>query len=188
MSGCTPLHLSLYHQDERTAIQLLENGAQLHHPWEKPIRWQAHWTEYTHSSEVYALEMISDDELRHTLISSIKSKQKTAPHRPNCMHCKRKIGGFARSNSCTHCGSLVCGPCAPNLLENSFFPLYCGVKEHEGRVCLICESLLIARRRDESIMGREVYAIHGRQEDVSFLDMETSYQSDDTLQQLQVEM
>ncbi len=188
LSGCTPLHLALYHQDTKNAIQLIENGAQLHRSWDKPARWQVHWQEFCTGSQVYALEMIDDEETRVSLISSIKSRQSFAPIRSNCMHCKKKLGAFARPKNCHHCGSMVCSSCAPNVLEQSFLPSYCNLQQGEGRVCLICESLLIARKRDENIMGREVYAIHSRQEDVSFLDMDASQQEADTLQQLQVEM
>ncbi len=188
-SGCTPLHLALYHQDTKNAILLVENGAQLHFPWEKPARWQAHWIEHgSTNNQVYALEMIEDEEIRFALISAIKSKQNKAPLRSNCMHCKRKIGRFVKSKNCEHCGSLVCGSCAPNTLDNSFFPAYCDIKESEGSACQICEALLISRKRDENIMGREIMAIHGRQEDVSFLDMEANQLGDGNIQQLQVEM
>lgn len=37
-TGCTPLHLSLYHRDVDTAVQLVRNGAQLHHVWKKVSR------------------------------------------------------------------------------------------------------------------------------------------------------
>ena len=188
LSGCTPLHLALYHQDTKNAIQLIENGAQLHHPWDKPVRWQAHWQEFYIGPQVYAMEMIDEDETRVSLISSIKSKQNFAPIRSNCMHCKKKIGAFARPKNCEHCGSMICNSCAPNVMDKSFFPSYCELHQAEGRVCLICESLLIARKRDANIMGREVYAIHGRQEDISFLDMDASHQEGDTLPQLKVEM
>jgi ankyrin repeat protein len=188
LSGCTPLHLALYHQDTKNAIQLVENGAQLHHPWVKPARWQAHWAECCTGNQVYSLEMIDDDEIRLSLVSSIKSKQNIAPPRSNCMHCKKKISAFNRAKNCQHCGSLVCSQCAPNNLDKSFFPSYCEIKEDEGKVCLICETLLISRKRDANIMGREVYAIHGRQEDVSFLDMDATHQGETITQQLQVEM
>ena len=188
LSGCTPLHLVLYHQDQKNAILLIENGAQLHHPWDKPTRWQAHWTEYCTGSEVYSLEMVDDDDLRHSLISSIKSKQNAAPLRSNCMFCKKKVGTFSRPKNCHHCGSLVCSACSPNTLDRRYFPSYCDLDEDEGRVCLLCEPILIARKRDENIMGREVYAIHSKLEDVSFLDMETTQLGDGSIPQLQIDM
>lgn len=190
LSGCTPLHLALYHQDLKNAIQLVENGAELQHPWVKPLRWQAHWSESNSScSDVYPLEMIDDDDLRYSLITSIKSKQKPAPLRSNCMFCKRKVGTFAaRPNNCHHCGSLVCVSCAPNKLSRSFFPSYCDISREEERVCIPCETVLVSRKRDENIVGREVYAIHLKQEDVSFLDMDTSHLGDGSLPQLQMEM
>lgn len=187
LSGCTPLHLALYHQDTRNAIQLVENGAQLHHPWVKPAHWAVHWIDHNSSSEVYPLEMIDDEELRLSIISSIKSKQNQAPTRSNCMFCKRKVGTFSRPRSCRHCGSLVCSPCAPNKLDRSFFPSYCDI-EDEGRVCLLCESVLISRKRDENIMGREVYAIHCKQEDVSYLDMDASHLDESNGPCIQMEM
>ena len=35
MTGCTPLHLCLFHRDVETAIQLVRGGAQLHCVWKK---------------------------------------------------------------------------------------------------------------------------------------------------------
>jgi ankyrin repeat protein len=189
LSGCTPLHLALYHQDLKNAIQLVENGAELQHPWVKPPRWQAHWSESNSTSDVYPLEMIDDDDLRYSLVTSIKSKQKHAPLRSNCMFCKRKVGTFAaRPKNCHHCGSLVCVSCAPNKLSRSFFPSYCDISREEERVCIPCETVLVSRKRDENIVGREVYAIHLKQEDVSFLDMDASHLGDGSLPQLQIEM
>jgi ankyrin repeat protein len=35
LTGCTPLHLCLFHRDIDTAVQLVQAGAQLHSPWKK---------------------------------------------------------------------------------------------------------------------------------------------------------
>ena len=35
LTGCTPLHLSLYHRDIDSSIQLVQSGAELHHLWRK---------------------------------------------------------------------------------------------------------------------------------------------------------
>lgn len=35
LTGCTSLHLSLYHKDVDTAVQLVHSGAELHHVWKK---------------------------------------------------------------------------------------------------------------------------------------------------------
>jgi ankyrin repeat protein len=34
-TGCTPLHLSLYHQDVDSAVQLVNRAAELHLLWKK---------------------------------------------------------------------------------------------------------------------------------------------------------
>lgn len=41
LTGCTPLHLSLYHRDIDSAVQLVSNGAELHFLWKK-VRFLSH--------------------------------------------------------------------------------------------------------------------------------------------------
>jgi hypothetical protein len=96
------------------------------------------------------------------------------------MQCKRKIMGFGKKN-CSHCGSTVCSRCSEHKLETAFFPPYCKavIETSEcARVCNICNDILIVRKQEkEEIMGRELY-VHSRQEDVSMLDMESSFLDD----------
>lgn len=40
LTGCTPLHLSLYHKDIDSAIQLVQGGAELHAVWKKVRGWK----------------------------------------------------------------------------------------------------------------------------------------------------
>jgi ankyrin repeat protein len=44
LTGCTPLHLCLFHRDIETAVQLVQGGAQLHSPWKKvsPSRYETY--------------------------------------------------------------------------------------------------------------------------------------------------
>jgi len=177
-TGCTPLHLALYHQDLDSAMQLLDRGAQLHLPWKKPVRWQTHWTE-VEAGKVYCLDMIEDKESLLRILSAITCEQIWAPNLTRCMHCKKRIGKFGRQYHCRHCGSFICSQCSPNKLDTSLFPSHCNTVHCSGepeRVCSFCEQLLISRKHEQSMMGREVYAVHG-QEDVSYLDVDTVYQN-----------
>jgi len=180
LNGCTSLHLAIYHQDFNSAVELLERGSQIHLTWQKPLRWEKHWRTTGSSNEVYALEMIEDEETIRRLFSSITCEQKPAPPRPNCMLCKRKIVSFSKKN-CSHCGSLICSRCSSHKLDKSFFPPYSNskIKDDEFvRVCLICEDILTSRKYEqENIMGREV--LIPRQDEVSMLDMETSFEKNE---------
>jgi ankyrin repeat protein len=177
LSGCTPLHLSLYHQDIRSTLLLTEKGAQLHLPWEKPNRWHTHWVNTSHDGIVFCFEMIDDIEILRKIISVISCKQKDAPRRQKCMQCKRKFGKFGRQYNCGFCGSLVCSQCAPTTLGGAYFPpcFDDDILQENTRVCILCEQMLITRKQENDLMGKEVYAIHG-DEDVSFLGNDTSFQ------------
>ena len=179
-NGCAALHLAVYHHDFDSAIQLLERNAQLHLAWQKPSRWEKYWRDNGSSPEVLCLDMIENQEMMRQLFSSISCAQVPAPVRPNCMQCKRKIMGFGKKN-CSHCGSTVCSRCSEHKLETAFFPPYCKavIETSEcARVCNICNDILIVRKQEkEEIMGRELY-VHSRQEDVSMLDMESSFLDD----------
>jgi ankyrin repeat protein len=180
LNGCSPLHLAIYHQDFDNSIQLLEREAQLHLPWQKPVRWASHWDD-TGSSQVYCMDMISDAEIMYQLFSSISTEQTLAPSRSSCMQCKKRIGAFGKKN-CRHCGCLVCLKCGPNKLDASLFPPYCHKVIQSGepmRVCNICEEILISRRNDsDGVLGREVYIPTTRREEISMLDYETSIVGD----------
>jgi len=177
-TGCTPLHLALYHQDLDSAMQLLDKGAQLHLPWKKPLRWQTHWIEID-TGKVFCLDMIEDKESLSRILSAITCEQTWAPNLSKCMHCKKRIGKFGRQYHCRHCGSFICSQCSPNKLDASIFPPHCNTVHSNGepeRVCSICEQILLSRKHEQSMMGRDVYAVHG-QEDVSYLDVDTVFQN-----------
>ena len=178
-SGCTSLHLSLYHQDIDSALQLMAGGAQLHLPWNKPAGWPVFWQEIG-SSFVVCLDMLQDKDDMARVLSAVSCEQKWARSRPTCMHCHVKFGRFSRQHHCRHCGSIVCGKCSPNTLDLTYFPDYCNnISNDSGRVCMFCEQLLVERKQSQSLMGTNVYAIHDHSEDVSFLDTnETSFLND----------
>jgi len=179
LNGCTPLHLALYHKDFDSAMQLLGKGAQLHSVgWKKPKQWKSHWTK-DGAAEIFCLGMVEDKECLSHIIAAVTCEQIWAPKQSRCMHCKKKIGKFGRHHHCRHCGSFVCGQCSPNKLESSLFPSYCSTVHSKGepqQICSICEQLLVSRKHEQSIMGREVYAVHG-QEDISCLDIDTTFQN-----------
>jgi hypothetical protein len=95
------------------------------------------------------------------------------------MQCKRKIIGFGKKN-CHHCGSSVCSRCSEHKLDPSFFPPFCTKVIESGepaRVCNICEHILVSRKEEQqTIMEREL-CFHTRQDDVSMLDMGSSFRN-----------
>lgn len=177
-SGATPLHLAVYHQDYFSATELVSKGAQLHLLWTKPTRWKAYWSDDS-LIEVTCLDMIEDQHIMYRILSSISCTQIKSPVRSKCMLCKKKIGTFSRQYHCNHCGSHICGQCSTNYCqEESYFPQRLENRSSEIlTVCKICQDILISRKHEQSIMGREVYAIHNQQEEISFLDIDTSFQA-----------
>ncbi len=177
LNGCAAIHLAVYHHDFDNAVQFLERGAQLHLGWQKPARWEKYWKDNGSSGQVYSLDMINDGDTIRRLLSSISSEQTFAPTRTNCMQCKKKLIGFGKKN-CHHCGSSVCSRCSENKLDPSFFPPFCTKvieRDEPARVCKLCEEILVARKEEQqTIMGREL-CFHSRQDDVSMLDMESSF-------------
>eukprot|EP00934_Nitzschia_sp_Nitz4_P005268 Nitzschia sp. Nitz4//scaffold121_size67750//19128//26880//NITZ4_006065-RA/size67750-augustus-gene-0.121-mRNA-1//1//CDS//3329534342//5258//frame0 len=84
-TGCTPLHLSLYHRDTDSAVLLVSQAAELHLLWRKPKRWTAFWDSMG-TSEVLALDMVTDDNALHRILAAITKPPKLAPPRSWCMH------------------------------------------------------------------------------------------------------
>ncbi|KAI2506407.1 myosin-kinesin ATPase superfamily-like protein [Fragilaria crotonensis] len=146
-SGCTALHLSLYHRDIDSAVQLMRRGSELHLLWNKPKRWTSFWEEMG-TTDVLALDMVSDENSLHRLLAAISRPQKWAPNRPWCMHCKTMLGSFARSLHCRHCGRLVCGACSQQSLTPDYFPKSFEIYENSW-VCIVCEQILISRKDGE---------------------------------------
>jgi ankyrin repeat protein len=67
-TGCTPLHLSLYHQDIDSAVQLVNSGAELHLLWKKVSSEVATFLLLFASISVSLFGMIAD--LEHSPIDS----------------------------------------------------------------------------------------------------------------------
>lgn len=146
LSGCTALHLALYHQDVEAAAMLVSYGAQLNTPWVKPVKWNSFWTEVGSDDVVLPLDMLEDVVMLHRVISEVSTPQMTAPRRQKCMHCKLKFGVFARPKHCANCGRSVCGRCAKGSLKTSHIPsLRNNVDESHNTVCIVCEHILLAQ-------------------------------------------
>ncbi|KAL7459684.1 hypothetical protein ACHAWC_011483 [Mediolabrus comicus] len=146
LSGCTALHLALYHQDVEAAAMLVSYGAQLNTPWVKPVKWNSFWTEVGSDDVVLPLDMLEDVVMLHRVISEVSTPQMTAPRRQKCMHCKLKFGVFARPKHCANCGRSVCGRCAKGSLKTSHIPsLRNNIDESHNTVCIVCEHILLAQ-------------------------------------------
>jgi len=168
LTGCTPLHLAIFHHDLETAVLLIKADATLHLPWKKvsflrllrallltetnsfalpqPSRWPVHWKDMG-TNEVLALDMVEDEhELRH-LLSALARPQQCAPTRPWCMHCKSTLGTHSRAVHCKHCSRLVCGKCATSCLPPKYFPKVFDVLG-PCWVCSVCEIVLLSRLDD----------------------------------------
>ena len=148
LTGCTALHLSLYHQDTDSAVELVSKGAELHILWKKPKRWDSFWNDMG-SSEVLALDMVESDESLHHILSAITTPHKWAPARSWCMHCKASIGATSRATHCRHCSRFVCGLCTSSCLPPEYFPKTFGVQE-PAWVCVVCEKILLGRKDNSS--------------------------------------
>ena len=146
LSGCTALHLALYHQDIEAAAMLVSYGAQLNTPWVKPLKWNSFWTEVGSDDVVLPLDMLEDVVMLHRVISEVSTPQMTAPRRQKCMHCKLKFGVFARPKHCANCGRSICGRCAKGSMKTSHIPsLRNNVDESHNTVCIVCEHILLAQ-------------------------------------------
>mmetsp|Transcript_9043 Transcript_9043/g.16539 ORF Transcript_9043/g.16539 Transcript_9043/m.16539 type:complete len:221 (-) Transcript_9043:73-735(-) len=146
LSGCTALHLALYHQDILAAALLVRHGAQVNMKWKKPQKWELSWTDMG-SDDVLPLDMVEDVQSQVTLLTEISTPQMPAPRRPRCMHCKVKFGMFARHHNCTHCGRSVCGKCCIGSLRRSYFPTLRNEAGNNGmfKVCSLCEPILLSK-------------------------------------------
>jgi len=147
-TGCTPLHLCLYHQDVDSAIQLISRSAELHVLWNRPKSWIPEGDQIG-SSSVLALEMVSEDNTIHRLLAAINEPLKLAPIRRWCMHCKSPKGLSDRFFHCHHCGRHVCHHCARRTLTPEFFPKSFNIGK-ASKVCVVCEDILVARKEDLS--------------------------------------
>merc|ERR1712086_645037 len=145
LSGCTALHLALYHQDILAAALLVRHGAQVNMKWKKPQKWETHWTVV--DEDVLPLDMIEDVQHLHSLLIEISTPQLPAPRRARCMHCKAKLGIFARHHNCTHCGRSVCGKCCVGSLRHTYFPTLINKEGDNGmfKVCSLCEPILLSK-------------------------------------------
>lgn len=145
LSGCTALHLALYHNDVEAAALLSRAGAQLNVKWKKPQKWDASWTDM--GDDVLPLDMLEDPQSLSRVLAEISTPQSPAPHRLRCMHCKVKFGMFARKNNCTHCGRSICGKCCVGSLRRSYFPTLESGEGNNGmcKVCSLCEPILLSK-------------------------------------------
>jgi ankyrin repeat protein len=148
MTGCTPLHLSLYHKDIDSALQLVQNGADIHLRWKKPKRWTSFWNDMG-SSEVLSIDMVQDESDLRSILAAITKPPSLALPRTWCMQCKSTLGGHARGRHCRHCCRLICRNCSTSCLPATYFPKNFEVKEPSW-VCGVCESILTSRKEDAS--------------------------------------
>lgn len=144
-SGCTALHLALYHQDVQAAALLVRHGAQVNTKWKKPQKWEASWTDMG-SDDVFPLDMLDQNvQSLSVVLSEISTPQDPAPRRLRCMHCKVKFRMFARHHNCTHCGRSVCGKCCVGSLSQSYFTTLGNADGSKlFKVCTLCEPILLS--------------------------------------------
>ncbi|KAL7498034.1 hypothetical protein ACHAWT_005989 [Skeletonema menzelii] len=146
LSGCTALHLALFHQDIEAAAMLVRYGAQLNTPWKKPLKWQAFWTQMGPDDVVLPLDMVEDVAMLHRVLCEVTTPQITAPRRQRCMHCKLKFGVFNRQKHCANCGRLVCGRCAKGSLKTSQIPSLRNTEDESyNAVCTLCEHIIFSQ-------------------------------------------
>jgi len=147
-TGCTPLHLSLYHQDVDSAIQLIGRSAELHMLWNRPTSWIPD-ADPIGSSSVLALDMVSEETSIHRLLAAINGPPKWAPNRPWCMQCKSREMPSDRPLHCQHCGRHICSNCTKRALSPDFFPKSFNIYEASW-VCFVCEDILVSRKEEFS--------------------------------------
>jgi len=149
LSGCTALHLALYHQDVEAAAILVRYGAQLNTPWRKPLKWNAFWTDMGPDDVVLPLDMLEDVAMLHRVLTEVSTPQNTAPRRQKCMHCKLKFGVFNRHKHCANCGRSVCGRCAKGSLKTHQIPSLRNTQDESANsVCILCEHILFSQAND----------------------------------------
>mmetsp|Transcript_44895 Transcript_44895/g.50355 ORF Transcript_44895/g.50355 Transcript_44895/m.50355 type:complete len:1721 (-) Transcript_44895:74-5236(-) len=146
-TGCTPLHLSLYHNDIDSSIQLINRSAELHLLWKRPLSWIPQGDEIG-ESDVLALDMVSEETSIYRLLAAIKRQPKFAPSRPWCMQCKSSLSSSEKVCHCRHCGRHVCGVCTSRILSPDFFPKSFEVSEASW-VCIVCENILVSRKEED---------------------------------------
>jgi len=161
-TGCTALHLSLYHRDTDCALQLINRGAELHHSWKKPPRWTAFWDDIG-SSETLPFDMVQDESTMFRLLAAITHPTPLAPKRSRCMNCKAHLGPFTKTVHCSHCGRHVCGACTRTSLAPDFFPKTFGLNE-PSVVCVACEKILVTRKEDNSTGTQPISSVGGEDE------------------------
>lgn len=165
-TGCTALHLSLYHKDVDSAVQLIQGGAELHSLWKKvstiylifnalisvsshnylslqPKRWVTFWKEKD-GQGVLPLDMVENDDDLYRLLAAITTPQKLARIRSNCMQCDAVLR-YSQSVHCRSCSSLICGKCSTVCLPAEYFPKSFNVKAPSW-ACKICEKILTTRK------------------------------------------
>ncbi|KAL3945263.1 MAG: hypothetical protein SGBAC_000674 [Bacillariaceae sp.] len=147
-TGCTALHLSLYHRDSDSALQLINHGAHLHHSWRKPPRWTSFWDDMG-SLETLPFDMVQDQNTLYRLLAAITRPTPLAPKRSRCMNCKTHLGPFTKTIHCNHCYRHICGQCTRTSLAPEFFLKTFDLHEASA-VCLVCEKILVARKEDNS--------------------------------------
>mmetsp|Transcript_42425 Transcript_42425/g.102663 ORF Transcript_42425/g.102663 Transcript_42425/m.102663 type:complete len:1772 (+) Transcript_42425:209-5524(+) len=147
-TGCTALHLSLYHRDTDSALQLINRGAELHHSWRKPPRWTSFWDDMG-SLVTLPFDMVQDENTLYRLLATITHPTPLAPKRSRCMNCRAHLGPFGKTIHCGHCGRHVCGACTRTSLAPEFFPKTFDLHDPSA-VCLVCEKILVARKEDNS--------------------------------------
>jgi len=154
-TGCTPLHLSLYHNDVDAAVQLVHNSAELHFLWKKPETWTVpNINSVNDSPELLALDMVVDGHSVHRILASISHPMQWAPThlRPWCMNCNTLNDPNATATTmihCRHCGRHVCGSCARTKLTPDFFPESFEIYDPSW-VCLVCERILVTRQEEKN--------------------------------------
>jgi len=163
LTGCTPLHLSLYHKDIDSSVQLVQSGAELHHLWKKPKRWPAFW-KHIEPSGVLALDMVEDPNDLRRILSAITTPHQFAPSRSCCMHCKTTLSASKRAHHCRNCSRLTCKECSSSCLPPNYFPKSFNISEPSW-ACTVCEKILTARKEVQSDTTKPTSSYGDEEED-----------------------